>query len=405
MKTNKRILPALLMAMFAGAGASPAGAQQFNGLVVFGDSLSDAGYYRPFLSAIGVPSTLVPVLGRFTTSPGPIWAEVMANDLGLGPVAPSNAGGLDYAQGGARVAVSSPSTPPGLAQRPVSTQVNEYLAHAGGAADPHTLYAMWGGANDVIQTIQGAGAGLIPPDQVSGIVQGAAVAEIGQIGKLQAAGAKYILVFGLPNIGGTPAFTAAGAAASAGATAASAGYNTALFTGLKTAGLRVIPVDTYSMFTELIQNPSAYGFTNVTVPACKPFPPFSSGPDALFCPPGNTLTPNAAQTFLFADGVHPTTASHQIIAEFAESMITGPTAYSLLAETPIAMRQGNTRGIYEGLGGGSRADIGRMSVFATYDKGKFDIDSSVGMSGVDTDGKSVTVGVTARVSETVILGL
>ena len=406
MKTNKRILPALLMSLFAGAGATTAGAQQFNGFVVFGDSLSDAGYYRPFLAQIGVPATLVPVLGRFTTSPGPIWAEVLSSDLGLGPVAPSNvSGGLDYAQGGARVATSSASTPPGAAQRPVSTQVGEYLAHTGGAADSRTLYAVWGGANDVIQTIQGAGAGLIPPDQVSGIIQGAAGAEIQQIGRLSAAGARYIVVFGLPNIGGTPAFTAAGAAASAGATQASAGFNTALFTGLASAGLRVIPVDSYTFFSEIAASPSTYGFTNVTVPACKPFPPFSSAPDALFCPPGNTLTPNAAQTFLFADGVHPTTAGHQLIAEFVESMIEGPTAYSLLAETPIAMRDGQRRGIYEGLGSGSRADIGKMSVFATYDRGKFDVDSSVGMSGLSSDGNTATLGFTARVSETVILGL
>src|SRR5579862_4140548 len=148
MNAKKRLLPALLMSLFAGAAAVPAGAAQFSNVIVFGDSLSDAGYYRPFLASLGIPAQEVSVLGRFTTNPGPVWSELVTTFYGHTPAA-SNAGGLIFAQGGARVATDSASTPPGAAQRPVSTQINEYLSATGGAADPNALYGVWIGANDI----------------------------------------------------------------------------------------------------------------------------------------------------------------------------------------------------------------------------------------------------------------
>src|SRR5258708_16691869 len=118
MKMKKRVLPALLLTLFAGAMAPAASAQQqFTSVVVFGDSLSDDGYFRPFLASLGLPASVVATLGRFTTNPGPIWAELVSNYYGTNPAA-SNAGGQIYAQGGARLASASASTPPGGAQRP-----------------------------------------------------------------------------------------------------------------------------------------------------------------------------------------------------------------------------------------------------------------------------------------------
>src|SRR5205085_2766214 len=170
--------------------------------------------------------------------------------------AASNAGGNIFAQGGARVAVDSASTPPGAAQRPVSTQITEFLARSNGVADPNALYAIWAGANDVIQSLQGAGAGTIPQSQLPAIITSTANAEITQIARLQAAGARYIIVVGLPNIGGTPAFQAAGPTTAGGATQLSAGFNTALFTGLAASGIHVIPVDANAFLADVVANPS-----------------------------------------------------------------------------------------------------------------------------------------------------
>lgn len=402
MKIQKRVVSALVSSLFLAAAAPATQAQQFSNVIVFGDSLSDAGFFRPVLTAAGVPAALVPILGRFTTSPGPIWAEIIAQHYGV-TLLPSNvAGGTDFAQGGARVATNSASTPTGAAQRPLTTQVTEYLAR--GPADPNALYTIWAGANDVIQILGGASSGAIPADQVPGLVQGAAVAEIGQIARLRAAGARYIMVFGLPNIGATPGLTAAGATASATATQLSAGFNTALFAGLAGQGIRAIPIDSFSFLSEIRANPAAFGFTNITTPACRAFPPFSSGPDSFFCPP-NAFTAGTQDTFLFADGIHPTSAGHRLIAQFAEAVITGPTQYSLLAEAPLSMRAGQMRTLTEGMATTRQEEIGRWSVFVGGDKSDYDIDPSIGFPAMKARNRSITVGAAARISEAATMGI
>jgi outer membrane lipase/esterase len=349
-----------------------------------------------------VPASLVPILGRFTTSPGPIWAEILARDYGVSLLPSNVAGGTDFAQGGARVATNSASTPPGAAQRPVTTQIGEYLAR--GAADPNALYTVWAGANDVLQILGGASAGVIPADQVSVLLQGAAAAEVGQIARLRAAGARNIMVFGLPNIGATPGLTAAGPVASGTATALSSGFNTALFVGLAQQGIRVIPVDAFSFLTEIRANPTAFGFSNITTPACRAFPPFSSAPDALFCPPSALVTADANRTFLFADGIHPTSAGHAIIAQFAESLINGPTQYSLLAEAPLRARAGNVRALAEGLAATRADEVGRWTVFVAGDRSDYDVDPSIGYPALKSRNYDITIGASARMSETFTLG-
>src|SRR5207237_2033986 len=203
MTTKTRLLPALLLSLAATFGV-PAQAQQFSNVVVFGDSLSDAGYYRPFLLSLGLPASLVAIMGRFTTNPGPVWSELVSQHYGTTP-APSNAGGLIFAQGGARVALVPGITPPGQAERPVSTQITEYLTANGGAANPNALFAMWAGANDFLVNLTALQAGQISQAQLQADVIGAAGAEIQQVARLMGAGARYVAVFAVPDIGLSPA--------------------------------------------------------------------------------------------------------------------------------------------------------------------------------------------------------
>jgi outer membrane lipase/esterase len=405
MKSKKRVLPALLMSLFAGFAAPQASSAQFSNVYVFGDSLSDVGYYRPFLASLGLPANVVATLGRFTTNPGPVWSELVSNFYGVA-AAPSNvSGGNVFAQGGARVAASSTSTPPGFAQRPVSTQIDEYLARSSNKADPNALYAVWAGGNDFLQNSQALAAGQITSAQLQSNVLGAAGAEIQQIARLKAAGARYVMVFGLPDIGGTPSSLSQGAAAAAGATAISAGFNTTLFTGLASAGIRVIPVDTFSLFSEVKANATAFGFTNTTGIACGPFPPITTTGNAEFCLSSNLVAPNADQTFLFADGVHPTTAVHRILANFVESLIEGPTQYSLLAEAPLASQMSHIRTLDAGITSARDFGVGQLGVFASGDGGTFNIDSSLGNTGLNSKVKAATVGLTVRASEALLLGV
>jgi outer membrane lipase/esterase len=408
MKMKTRILPALLLSLFAGAMAPEAAAQQqFTRVVVFGDSLSDAGYYRPFLASLGLPASVVATLGRFTTNPGPVFSEILTTYYTGATPAPSNVtGGLIFAQGGARVALASPLTPPGQAQRPVSTQVGEYLGANGGAADPNALYSVFAGANDIFVNLGAFSAGGITQAQLQTNVLAAATAEVQQIARLRAAGARYIIVSGLPDIGGTPQFAAADAATRGAVTQLSAGYNTTLFSGLASAGIRVIPIDSFTFFTELRNNAAAFGITNTTGLACGPFPPITTATtiSSQFCGPTNLVAANAATTYLFADGVHPTTVVQGLFAQFVEGMIDGPIAYSTLAEVPMRTRAGQLRTLSDAFSSRKAGDTG-LSVFVSGDRGNFDVDSGTPGIGVDSRNTSATLGVTARLSESALLGV
>src|SRR5258708_2553745 len=205
MKMKKRVLPALLLTLFAGAMAPAASAQQqFTSVVVFGDSLSDAGYYRPFLAGLGLPASVVATLGRFTTNPGPVFSELLTTHYTSSAPGPSNVtGGLIFAQGGARVALASPLTPPGQAQRPVSTQVGEFLGANGGAADPNALYSVFAGANDIFVNLATFQAGAITQAQLQTNVLAAATAEVQQVARLQAAGARSVTGAVVPRTAGS----------------------------------------------------------------------------------------------------------------------------------------------------------------------------------------------------------
>jgi outer membrane lipase/esterase len=58
---------------------APAFAQTYSQTVFFGDSLTDSGFYRPFLVQQNPQAA---ILGRFTTNPGLVWSEYLADFYG-----------------------------------------------------------------------------------------------------------------------------------------------------------------------------------------------------------------------------------------------------------------------------------------------------------------------------------
>ena len=398
MSLKKRLIPTMVGAALA-LSASTAGAVSFNGVYIFGDSLSDSGFYRPGLAAlVGAPTAAA--IGKFTTNPGPVWSELIAQYYG-GNAAPSNAGGGIYAQGGMQVTGNAPASRlgPGGTQRPMATQITEYLTANGGVANPNALYGVWFGANDFFTQVDGVLAGAITPTQVGANVPGIAGAEIAQIARLQAAGARYIMAFNLPDLGATLAF--AGSPLAPLASGFSAGYNTSLFTGLRAANVKVIPVDVASLIVELRANAAAYGFTNTTGTACNLA--LTQG-SSLFCSQAALVSANAGQTYFFADSVHPTTGAHAVFADFAKSLIDGPNAYSVMAEIPLSTRASHIRTLDEGLRQGQSGNIGKLSVFAAGDGSKYDISKNALSPQADTKNKALSVGITMRASDSVTVG-
>jgi len=135
-----------------------------------------------------------------------------------------------------------------------------------------------------------------------------------------------VLVPTIPDLGRTPQFLAGGAATSAAGTALAISYNTALFDGLAASGLRVIPLDTFTLIDEITSDPATYGFSNATGTAC-------GAVSSLTCSPLDYVTPTAADDYIFADGVHPSTAAHEVLAQYALSVLEGPRQVSVLTHS------------------------------------------------------------------------
>ncbi|MBZ5488951.1 autotransporter domain-containing protein [Halomonas aquamarina] len=319
----------LALGVLFGVGALPFPAlaeatfsDTFEDTVFFGDSLTDSGYYRAAIEQLlPIAPGQLDFIGRFTDNPGPVWAEHVAARYGSN-AAPATAGGNNYAAGGARVAASSSSLF-GLAPS-VSDQLASYLAATGGVADSNALYAVWGGANDLF-TVSGG-------DDAASVIGSTAFATAEVVGALESAGARHVLLFNVPDLGLTPRFND-DPASSAGATALARQYNETLYTAVAASGFDVIPVDTFGLLQEVAAAPGDYGFTNVVEPACtQPLP---------LCNQATLVAPDAGDTYLFADEIHPTSATHRIIGEVAASMIEGPQLQQLA--THSALLGGRTR--------------------------------------------------------------
>ncbi|MDH5822835.1 autotransporter domain-containing protein [Luteimonas sp. RD2P54] len=305
------------MAVALAAAAAPAAADdsRFSRTIFFGDSLTDAGFFRPLL-----PPEAQAVAGQFTTNPGWVWAQFVADHYGTDASANGNGqDGDNYAVGGAWVVGDRTGA---LGPTPsVTSQVGRYLASTGGSADPDALYTIWAGANDIFAIAAGA-----PVEETLGT---AVTGQIGLVGALQQAGARYILVPTLPDVGITPAARAQGPAAQAQLTALATAYNDALFGGIAGAGLRVIPLDTFSFLQEVVAEPGLYGFANVTGTACEP----QIVSQSLTCNPSSYTNPDAPKTYLFADGVHPTDAGHAVMADLALSVLEAPVQIAALPQS------------------------------------------------------------------------
>lgn len=372
-----RPLRTLLAAALALA-AAPVCAQTFSQTVFIGDSLTDSGAFRPALIQVLGPNGAA--IGRFTTNPGLVWSEHVADYYGTG-ASPANQGGTNYAVGGARVGVNgaSPFGPiPSL-----QAQVTAYLQANGGRADPNALFTVWGGANDLF-------AASADPANAQAIVGGAVVAQIGVVGALTNAGAQYILVPTIPDIGLTPDARDGGPAAMAGGTQLATLYNTNLFNGLAAQGLRVIPVDTFHFLQEVVANPGLYGFTNVTDRACNT-QPAPAGASSLFCNPASWATPNAPDTYLFADGVHPSTAAHKIIGQLVVSVIEAPRQVALLPRSAAMVGRARTDMVALQLANGTEGDGMRWWGDVRADSQRYDKGGAG--DGFDGGGPTLSVGV------------
>ncbi len=319
LKPVKGVLAAMLF------WATSALALPYSNLVVFGDSLADGGnnaviadtYYGGARSdgltvGAGVPD-LPYDSNRYSN--GPVWTEYFANSLGMS-LAPSLLGGSNYAYGGARVAGASPV--PSL-----QAQMGQYLS--ANTVNANTLYVIEGGGNDARDVLDLYVTGGDYATRIQGYVQGL----VGMIGNLAALGAEHFLVWNITDLGRVPAVTAQGVGATQGASMLVATMNQALamaFAAYLPASVTdgLILFDAYAGLNDIVSNPAAYGLANAS-DACAAAP--TCDPDRYF----------------FWDGIHPTTAGHQIMARLAVAAIPEPGSLALLAVALLGLAIGRQR--------------------------------------------------------------
>ncbi len=362
------------LALCTGIGTASA---QFSGTWIFGDSLSDAGQYG----------------ARFTTNPGLTSPMYVGQNFGFTST-PSFQGGNDFAQGGARVNSPQGGLPPGTPDLSIAQQVNSFIAR--GPLDPHAIYQIQGGGNDLLTLGGQYLQGQISQAQLQAGLQQAAIDLAAQVGKLQAAGAQYIVLQNLGDAGKTPYAITLGQQAAFSQLAGL--FNSTLNAAISQANLRVIQFDTFKFQNEVVANPAAYGFVNVTEQVC-------TTASSLQCTPATLKTPNGNLTWFWADTVHPTTGTALLLAQAAQSMLTGPEQISALGEAPMGVERANWRAIDGRMFSGiDRVPSGKkIQVWASYDYAGEDITGT----GVSTSGNinTVAVGGDMRLSDKLLAGV
>ncbi len=245
-------------------------------LYVFGDSLSDTGTIYNATGGAYPPSPPY-FQGRYSN--GPVWVEHLASKLTIALDRTHN-----VAAGGATSGENGSYGVPGLL-----TQVKSFTkTHS--QADPQALYVVWAGANDYLQ---GATNSTIV---VKNLMQA--------IESLSKVGAQKILVGNLPDLGQLP--STRNTSNSCSLSAVTQAHNLSLAQSLKGVGanVHIISLDAEALYREAETHPATFGFTNVTT-GCL------SAPDLC----------RQSDTFLFWDGIHPTTAAHQVLSERAFSAL------------------------------------------------------------------------------------
>lgn len=311
----------------------------FKQVVVFGDSLSDAGTYNP-TTADADPANDSATGLIFSTKPGTTWAGYVATNLGL-TLAPNQQvnfgivgnggevielGGLDYAEGGARILVDAPDNGvvtqnvPGIGNVPVqtatarsiATQITDYLAEHD-SFDATQLVLIQGGANDFFGFLRAVAGDPSLAANAPTVISDNATAMVTQISRLKAAGAAHVLYANLPDLGKTPQFH--GTPLEGLATTLAQNYNAAVASALSAQAVPIF--DTYALIAEVVAAPQSFGFSDVTTPACtsETTPGDPTTLSALICSPATLVSANADITHLFADGVHPTVRAHALWAD------------------------------------------------------------------------------------------
>ena len=325
----KKPLIAAAIALAAGqANANSA----FSELIVFGDSLLDSGNFGiRFTNRVGDGA------GDFTSGEfAPIAPQLFAESLGL-EAAPVIFGGSNYAVGGFNtIQILDSVAGAGIAIPTGST--NAYLADNPSVASD-TLVLIDGGGNDFLQGL------ATDQDSITASAQRLTAA----VAALDAAGAKYIVLSNLPDLGLTAGSQAANVASPGFAETVSAGasgFNTLQSIFSNALDANIILLDLAGSVTFIRENAEVFGI------ASGPLGGFDqlymcfddSNGDCLEHPIYGIDGANPdPRRLMFNDSVHPTAIVSELTGDLLADIITAPQVVGLLPEMAIDMARNQSQ--------------------------------------------------------------
>ncbi|GAA5315098.1 MAG: autotransporter domain-containing SGNH/GDSL hydrolase family protein [Candidatus Pelagadaptatus aseana] len=327
---------ALVAAMALATSMSVQSEQPFNDLIVFGDSLLDNGN-----------------LSYATNAGGVIASELFAESLGFDLETLAN-GGSNYAVGGYQTTDILDSIAGGVADQDAANTVttgggnfNPYLFD-NPRANPNALYLIDGGGNDLAGSWLGGGAAA---------VQASAQNTVAAVTALNAAGAKYIMVATVPDLGFIPQIQLAELGAPgtvAAASQASLGYNDALALFMPSSGANVIPVDFAGLVNLIVREADSLGFASGFDAAvaggtfdqaytCYDNGQAGTGASAtcyeheIYGIDGSAPDPDR---LIFNDALHPTGKTHALASDYLLDIILAPQKVGLLPQMGLDAARG-----------------------------------------------------------------
>jgi len=327
---------ALAAALLVAAPAAAKPVTDYTGLYVFGDSLVDAGNARAaarafdvFLPGIGDPAPAERGYYRGRFSNGHTYADLLSLEATGRPSARvfpygyplpffgqirfgrPDGNALNFAYGGAQAIRGDERVPA------FKAQVDAYRSLPGGA-DPDALYLVTFGGNDLFQAVNDG----YSPEETSGYLGRVADRIADQIGRLEAMGARHILVTGAPDVGLVPRYAGSPPELREAASRASLELDLLMRAALGglTAGGFAADLDYFS-FLEFGASLGGLGL-DFDTPCLSVVAP---GPDGRVDCAG----------FAFFDELHPTAEVHALIYERMRALLIGDEAPRLAsAEVP-----------------------------------------------------------------------
>ncbi len=310
---RRAIIAAVGLSAILTGGPAPA-QNQFSGITVFGDSLSDPGNIPKFF---GIDYPAAPYFEN-QFSNGPVYAKYLTGLFGISSPL------QDFAIGGAKSGVGNigglPGNPAiGLPNSGIDGEIT-YYEQSNPHPGSHDLFIVYGGANDYLNLVQTFAGLNLSGAALSGYLTNATgpvtvtvsnlVTDVTRLAQL---GVKNFVVPNLPNLGATPLLNGDPTTAAQGAQLTQL-HNQALAAAMgqlqRQLHVNITIVDVGAVLNGVLANPAKFGVD-----------PAHTTQECIL----NAACVAQHQNYLFWDDVHPTGLLQQELSEVFLASLNGPT--------------------------------------------------------------------------------